>query len=92
MDKYARPTIDLNILVTLEAIGWTERSVNAEARPTSAFDVSPPSGAKLRTVRGVFFADAMLGRVVPGGMAPTATSSSLLPDTAQLRSATMRRC
>jgi DNA-binding transcriptional LysR family regulator len=67
--------IDLNLLVTLEAL-LTERSVTRAAR---RLHLSQPSvSVQLRKLRE-FFADPLL-TVIPGGMAPTARALSLLPD------------
>jgi len=67
--------IDLNLLVTLEAL-LTERSVTRAAR---RLHLSQPSvSVQLRKLREVF-ADPLL-TAAPGGMAPTARALALLPD------------
>ena len=67
--------VDLNLLVTLEAL-LTERSVT---RAAQRLHLSQPSvSVQLRKLRELF-SDPLL-TVVPGGMTPTARALSLLPD------------
>lgn len=72
MDNLRR--IDLNLLVTLEAL-LTERSVTRAARK---LHLSQPSvSVQLRKLREIF-GDPLLS-AVPGGMSPTTRGRSLLP-------------
>lgn len=67
--------IDLNLLVTLEAL-LTERSVT---RAAQRLNLSQPSvSVQLRKLRELF-SDPLLA-MAPGGMAPTPRALSLLPD------------